>query len=447
MNVANQKIAVITPKNKNFEFFKAYYNLNPSNKSTIILFCNNDDDIINALKCVRKNDLTFRLSPSIQDYDFYSNSDSDIIIDISKINFVDINCFEETVLVGGGSLLINVYEKLVNFNYTIPGNLSSPLGISDFTTTGDLGFASRFLGLTLDNLLEIELIDCNFRKLIVNSTSHSDLFWAIKGTIGSNYGVITSLKYKLSPITNLSVFNITWDTIYAKDIITYWQEFSYNSDILLTSSIILKKTNTDKVLFMCTGHFFGDLKELTSLLKPLLSIAHPIDFDCSNVPYYKAFKLLSSNISLSRKIVNTNLYVYDTFSSESIRELIQCIKSAPSGLTHTVEILPLGGKIKSITSEESSFPYRNAKFNIKINSICERIHQEHRCIHWLRQLKRIISNSSIMTPQSHNEYYKKLQKIKFIYDPTNFFNSPKGVKPDSGTLNDLVGNIITPSRN
>lgn len=441
----NQKIAVITPQNENFEFLKTYYNLNSSKKSTIIFFCNNEDDITNALKFIRKNNLTFRLSPSIQDYDFYSNSDIDIIIDIGKINSIDINCFEETVTVGGGCLLVNVYEKLANFNYTIPGSLSSPLGISDFTTTGGLGFASRFLGLTLDNLQEVEIIDYNCRKLIVNSISHSNLFWAIKGTSGSNYGIITSLKYKLSSITNLSIFNITWDTIYAKDIMAYWQEFSYNSDDLLTSNIVLKKTNTNRVVFMCTGHFFGDLKELTSLLKPLLSIAKPIDFDCSNVPYYKAFKLLSNDISISRKIVNTNLYVYDTFSSEAIRELIQCIKNAPNGLTHTIEILPVGGKIKSIPSEESSFPYRNAKFNININSICERNYQKHKCIHWLRQLKKIISNASIMAPQSYTEYYKRLQKIKFIYDSTNFFNSPKGIKPDSDILNDLTGDIIIPS--
>lgn len=439
MNIFNTKEKYVAPNSRIYPYAKLNYNLSITNCPCLIVFCESDLDIISTLKYAVNNNIPFRIRSGRHDFEAISNLNKGIVIDISKINYVKINKSNNTVTVGGGNTMGNIYSILANYGYTIPGGTCADVGSTALTSVGGIGFATRHLGLTLDNLLKVELINYESKKLTLTSYSNSDLFWAIKGGLASNFGIISSLTYKITPVKDVSVFKLSWNLGRVKELLNYWQHFGPTTDERLTTNFVYLK-NSNGITVDFNGQFFGDLKTLSDLIKPFLKISIPTSFYIATIPYKEAIDLWASDCYPPNTFKNSGSFIYDTLSIEDINYLASMVEMAPPGFLHYLEFLPLGGNVLAYPEGSSSFPHRKAKFLVQIKSIWNKEYEKEKSINWTRELKHYLDKIGIGTYRGFTDFdiinwryqyylnnYSELKCIKNKYDPKNIFKFPQSI--------------------
>ena len=92
-------------------------------------------------------------------------------------------------------------------SYVVVGSVCLTVGVSGFTLGGGYSMLSRYLGLAIDNLVSVTMVTANGSSVVVaNSTVHSDLFWALRGGGGGNFGAVTRFSFQLHPAQPNYVF-------------------------------------------------------------------------------------------------------------------------------------------------------------------------------------------------------------------------------------------------
>lgn len=433
---------IITPDNPKYYNAKINYNLAIPKYPCKIVYCINERDVINAIRYARENNIKFRIRSGRHDFEANSNIDGGIVIDISKINYVNIDEENLTVTVGGGIVFGKIYSELIKKGYTTPGGTCADVGAAGLTTVGGVGYATRYLGLTLDNLIEVTLIDNRGNKLIVNNIGNSDLFWAIKGASASSFGVVTSLKYKIHKVDKVSFFVSTWYEQDYADIIDIFQNMAATTDNRLTLNMELNKDEEGKINLVVSGQFFGMPNELLNLLNPFFSVGEPNIFEVEYIPYEKAIEKWGDGCHTANKFKNSGAYIYDIISIESIKKIIEFVKNAPKGLVHYLEWISLGGEVLNTPNQSASFAHREAKFLIQIKSIWLTEDQAEASRKWTNLFKKYLDTIGVgnyrgftdfnivnWQEQYYRDNYTKLQLVKDMYDSENIFKYFQGIQP------------------
>ncbi|MDC9324221.1 FAD-binding oxidoreductase, partial [Clostridioides difficile] len=144
-------------------------------------------------------------------YEGYSTGDDIIVIDLSRMNKINLDEESNMVTIEGGVRNREAYDFLCSKGYPFPGGGCPTVGIAGLTLGGGWGYSSRFLGLACDSLMEIEFIDYKGNLITANSNTNEDLFWASKGCGGGNFGVVVSMTFKLAAkVENVTLIDLEY---------------------------------------------------------------------------------------------------------------------------------------------------------------------------------------------------------------------------------------------
>ena len=223
----------------------------------VIVFCRDTADVQNAVRWARKHGVPIRLRCGRHSYEAYSTADNAIVIDVSRLEAFTIAADRKSAEIGAGTPLIEVYETLFDYGVTIPGGSCPTVGITGLVLGGGFGLLSRLLGITADSLLGVEMVTADGDVVRADEHENSDLFWACQGGGGGNFGIVTSLRFTLHPITNVSIYNLTWpwDATLLAEVIEYWQQWAKGADRRVTA--IFKCTAPSSKSFATIGQFVG----------------------------------------------------------------------------------------------------------------------------------------------------------------------------------------------
>jgi FAD/FMN-containing dehydrogenase len=129
----------------------------------------------------------------------------------------------DTAVVGAGARLIDVYDKLAASGVSIPAGSCPTVGIAGLALGGGIGVVDRAHGLTCDTLVGATLVTANGRTLAVDADREPELFWALRGGGGGNFGIVTELRFRTHRTTDLTIFRAGFDLDDAADVLAAWQ--------------------------------------------------------------------------------------------------------------------------------------------------------------------------------------------------------------------------------
>jgi FAD/FMN-containing dehydrogenase len=155
-------------------------------------------------------------------YAGYSNADGALIADLSPMSSVDVR--GGTAVIGAGAKLIDVYAGLAAQGRCLPAGSCPTVGISGLTLGGGIGVLAREYGLTCDKLTAAEVVTADGKLVTASADAEPDLFWALRGGGGGNFGIVTSFTFDAPEAADLVVFSLRFDGA-AADVVAAWQEW------------------------------------------------------------------------------------------------------------------------------------------------------------------------------------------------------------------------------
>lgn len=174
-----------------------------------IAVCASPADVATCVTWARETGTPFAIRSGGHNYAGYSNS-SGLVIDVRPLNQVTADQETGIVTAGGGANNADAGRALGPAGLYVAGGRCPTVGLSGLTLGGGWGFSNRHLGMTCDNLLSTELVIASGELVTASATENPDLFWAVRGAAGGNFGVHTSFTYQAVPAHDVTVFNLRW---------------------------------------------------------------------------------------------------------------------------------------------------------------------------------------------------------------------------------------------
>lgn len=404
----------------------------------VIVYCQNVQDVVNTLLWAKKKKIPLRVRSGGHSFEAFSIVNDGVILDVSNLNTINLDKTRGLASIGAGNKLLPLYNALWENGVTIPGGTCPSVGIAGLTLGGGFGMLTRKLGMLCDSLVGVEMVDANGRIISANNLRNSDLLWASCGGGGGNFGIITSFVFKVHPISNVSIYNITWNWKDSEKVINTWQNWAPFVDEKLTSIVRLFSKEEGRII--SSGEFLGPKKELHKLLIPLLNTGEPIKIDILTVPYIEAVRTFGG-ISVPSKFKHTGAYVYKNLSPEAIKTMLHFLAHSPN-LNSSVEFQALGGAVKNIKPNETAYFHRRANFNLHYKTQWTDDKEEKRNTKWVEELRKAMLNYTVgdyvnfpdkcikdWPVEYYGTNFNKLRKVKSKYDPDDFFSFAQSIPP------------------
>src|SRR5215213_383989 len=190
---------VLSPQEAGYDEARAIYNGLVDRRPALIVRCRTTADVVAALEFAR----TVRLEVSVRggghNVAGRAVTDGGVMISLADMTEVAVDPASATAVAQGGASWAELNTATGEHGLAVTGGVISTTGIAGLTLGGGLGWLMGKHGLAADNLLAVELVTAAGEVLEVDASSHSDLFWALRGG-GGNFGVVTSFTYRLHPV-------------------------------------------------------------------------------------------------------------------------------------------------------------------------------------------------------------------------------------------------------
>jgi len=190
---------LIKPGDATYDDVRALYNGMIDKKPGLIARCVDTADVITAVNFGREQGLLVAIRGGGHSGPGLGSCNGGLMIDLSMMKSVRVDPANGTVRVEPGCASGDVDHATFPFGLVVPLGIVSTTGVAGLTLGGGTGYFTRKYGLTIDSLLEADMVLADGRFVTVSSKEYPDLFWAIRGG-GGNFGVVTRFQFRLQEV-------------------------------------------------------------------------------------------------------------------------------------------------------------------------------------------------------------------------------------------------------
>lgn len=190
---------VVLPGDPDYDQARAVWNAIFDRYPACIARCGSVQDIVTAVRFAREQELPIAVRGGGHSAAGFSTCDGGMVLDLRPIQGVAVDTTTSTARVGAGAHLSQLDEATQTVGLACPVGVIGHTGVAGLTLGGGMGRLQRRFGLTIDNLLGVELVTADGRLVCADENENGELFWGVRGA-GANFGIITSFRYRLHPV-------------------------------------------------------------------------------------------------------------------------------------------------------------------------------------------------------------------------------------------------------
>jgi len=211
-------------RDEGYETARRVWNANIDRRPALIVRCAGVSDVQRAVEFSREHGLSLAVRGGGHSAPGYGTNDGGLVIDLSRMRGIRVDPARRTARAEGGALWSDLDHETQAFGLATTGGTVSNTGIGGLTLGGGLGWLHGLHGLTIDNLLSVDLVTADGSFLTVSETEHPELFWALRGG-GGNFGVAVSFEYRLHPVTSVLGGLMLYPLSRGGDVLRFYREF------------------------------------------------------------------------------------------------------------------------------------------------------------------------------------------------------------------------------
>ena len=213
----------ITAADGRYDDARRVWNGNIDRRPALIARCAGAADVQQALALARARNLLLSVRGGGHSAPGYGISEGGVVIDVSPMKGIRVDPDARTVRADGGVLWRELDHETQAFGLATTGGTVSNTGIAGLTLGGGLGWLMGKHGLTVDNLIEADVVTADGQLRKANAKDHSDLFWTLRGG-GGNFGIVTSFEYRLHPVTQVLGGLVLYPLDQARDVLRFYRD-------------------------------------------------------------------------------------------------------------------------------------------------------------------------------------------------------------------------------
>ena len=224
---------LIQPNDEGYDAARKVYNGMVDRRPRLIAKCIDVADVITAVNFGREQNLLVAVRGGGHNAGGLGVCDDGLVVDLSGINYVRVDPAKKTVLCGGGATWSGVDHATHAFGLAVPAGIIATTGVGGLTLGGGIGHLTRQCGLTIDNLLAVDVVLADGRFVTADAKKNADLFWAVRGG-GGNFGVVTSFLFKAHPVHTDYAGPMFWRLEDAAEVLRWYRGFINKAPNALT---------------------------------------------------------------------------------------------------------------------------------------------------------------------------------------------------------------------
>ena len=334
----------------------------------VVVLCETPEDVSETISFARRYGL--RSVPRSGGHCFAGRSSTEgIVIDVSPMRSVSIS--GDVATVGAGARLGHVYDALEKHGLTIPAGCGPDVGIAGLTLGGGLGILGRKHGLTSDHLLAAQVVLADGSIVECDEHNESDLFWALRGSGGGNFGIVTSLVFETVPAPEATAFYLAWPHAHAATVVGAWQDWAPDApdDLAASLHVFAPDDPGRPPTVSVSGAMLGPEPDARRLLEELVlrSGVDPTAATFEHASYRQTKRDLAEHGPGDDRPdghpYNKSEFFRERLPTEAVTALVENLEEGRvPGLSRELDFTPWAGAYNRVPAEATAFAHRDARF-------------------------------------------------------------------------------------
>lgn len=450
-NPAVSAAEVLSPADPGYDDARKIWNGAIDRYPAVIVRCRGVADIIAALRFARERDLLVAVRGGGHNVAGTAICDGGLVIDLSQMKGIRVDPARHLARAEPGVLWGEFDRESQQFGLATTGGIVTHTGIAGLTVGGGIGWLMRKYGLTIDNLVSVDIVTADGELVTASTDENADLFWGVRGG-GGNFGIVTSFEYRLHPVGPMVLAGpVFFPMERAPEVLAFYREFIETVPDEFTSVLNLRRAPAvpflpedihGKPVIAVVVCYAGGIEEGEEIVRPLKQLGSLVDLLVPK-PYLLHQSMFDPTVPHGWHYYWKS-WDLRTLTEDVASELVAHSSKITSPLSYTV-IFQMGGAVARIGEQDTAYGHRDAGHVVNINAIWKEGDSradEH--VAWARDFW------SALTPYDPlgvyvnflgeegeervraaygEEKYLRLVGLKDKYDPGNVFRANQNIAP------------------
>ena len=442
---------VARPGDPSYDVDRKIWNGSFDRNPAMIIRCAGVSDVIAAVKSGRTSDLPVAVRSGGHSFPGLSMAEGGLVIDLSLMKGVRVDPESRTARVQAGVLLGELDRETQAFGLAVPSGIVTPTGVAGLTLGGGIGWIMRKHGLSIDQLVSVDLVTADGEFVQASADRNADLFWGVRGG-GGNFGIVTEFEFRCVPLgTHVVAGPVFWPMSAVRGRPAVLSRLDRgctgrvddDRDPSKSTSAPLRAAELHGqpvVVVACC--WAGDIEEGERFLRPLKEFGSPVLDACVPKPFLAHQAMFDPSFPPGRWY-----YFKACDVAELTDEIIDITVEHSSQISSPLTAFPIwqmGGAVSRVADDETAFNGRSAGFTYNIGACTETSEGFEEEREWVRDFWAALrpwhqgvyvnflgDEGADRVRQSYGSAkYDRLQSLKRKYDPDNFFRLNQNIAPN-----------------
>lgn len=410
---------------------------------TLIVRCVTTSDIAAAIGFAREQDLEIAILGGGHSPAGRAVINDGLVIDLREMKAIHVDKEKRIAVAEGGVTWGELNEATQEYGLATTGGTISGTGIAGLTLGGGFGYLQSKYGLSVDNLLSVEIVTADGQTLTVNEDENADLFWAVRGG-GGNFGVVSKFTFKLHPVGPIIYGGIlAYPLEDAPEVFRFYQDFtpSLPDEATLQLGMIHAPDGSGAKLIAFFGGHCGSIEEGEAMLRPVKEFGSPVMDGMGPMSYTDLNTMLDDGFPQGALNYWKSSFL-ETLTDDAITMLIEAFEECPAPMSGIV-LEHMHGAATRVDPQATAFPHRKEGYNLLIVAQWMDPAINDSSVAWTRDsyanmepfldagryVNYLDQDDDAAAASAYGENLDRLRKVKAKYDPENVFHLNMNFKP------------------